>query len=79
LTAAKARGDGSGWDGGSDRIGVSKPISERLPMVNRRVMAQYRADMRMGETSGEANTQTKRVKRACLSSSHRSSSGDEAS
>ena len=29
-------------------MGVSKPISERLPMVRRRVMAQYVAGMGIG-------------------------------
>ena len=49
LTVVKARGAGSGWGGGSNTTGVSKPISERLPMVNRRVMAQHRAGLRIGE------------------------------
>lgn len=79
FTLVQLTGEGSGGGAGSDRMGVSKPISDRLPMVSRRVIAQLscRYEDRRKRVA-RINTQTKRVKQAWLSSGHLSSS-DEAS
>jgi hypothetical protein len=48
-------------------MGVSKPISDRLPMVNRRVMAQYGTAMRISanEWQGERRKPNERSERGC--------------